>query len=298
MLFNLFRGTGPKGVAGINDFNSLIIRPLSKTPKADIDEYVKTQAIPYCIDQTNFDENYTRNYIRLSVLPVIEKVFPEAQKSIVRFSQTIKEESEFLDELALKEIVKEQDVYKLKSDLAPVLFKRATVQILKLLGKTCDYEKVHVDTAHQLTTKQNGSKIDLGENIVVSKEYEWIVFALTTKKSEQIIPLTLPTTEFLSAKFTLLDTPPKNLKDGLYIDADKLPKNTVIRTKRDGDTFTKFGGGTKKLCDYLTDKKIPSRERENLVLLASENQVFAISGVAVSELVKVEENTKNIMQIK
>ena len=76
-----------------------------------------------------------------------------------------------------------------------------------------------------------------------------------------------------------------------------MPIGTIIRHKQENDLFTKFGGGTKKLNDYLTDKKIPKRERDSLVVLAHDNTVYAIAGVAVSELAKVDESTKTIVRI-
>ena len=89
-----------------------------------------------------------------------------------------------------------------------------------------------------------------------------------------------------------------NLKDGFFADADKIPKTALIRTKKDGDVFTKFGGGTKKLCDYLTDKKIPRRVRDDLVLIADGQTVLAIFGVAVSEKIRVDDNTKTVIKLE
>ena len=62
--------------------------------------------------------------------------------------------------------------------------------------------------------------------------------------------------------------------------------------------FTKFGGGTKKLSDYLTDKKIPLRTRSQIPVLADGNDVLAIFGVAISEKIRVDENTETIIEIK
>lgn len=297
VLFNLFRGTGLKGVAGINEYGSKILRPLAKTPKTEVEEYIAKNNLDYCVDQTNFDDTYSRNYIRLNLLPLIEKAFPESVKSIARFSQTAREESEFLDSLANEQIIEDNLTYKLSICTHPVLFKRAVITILKRLGKPFDYEKVHLEDAYALTTKQNGKQIDLGNGIVAIKEYDYISFFKQLAISQEKAQLVSPLTTFENATFTFCENKNVDLKSGLYIDYDKLPCGTVIRHKQDNDLFTKFGGGTKKLVDYLTDKKIPKRERENLVVLAHENTVFAIAGIAVSELAKVDENTKTLIKI-
>ena len=63
--------------------------------------------------------------------------------------------------------------------------------------------------------------------------------------------------------------------------------------------FTKYGGGTKKLKSYLIDKKIPARLRDTLPVLADENQIYAIAGVEISDLAKVENvPTAYLIEIK
>ena len=88
-----------------------------------------------------------------------------------------------------------------------------------------------------------------------------------------------------------------DVKSGFYIDAGKLPEGAKIRTRRNGDKFAKLGGGTKKLNDYFTDKKIPQAERDELPLIAKGNEIYAIYGVAVSEKVKADETTERLIKI-
>ena len=109
---------------------------------------------------------------------------------------------------------------------------------------------------------------------------------------------------FKECEFTILDSEyevkrvemPKAF-NGLFIDGDKIPKGAIIRAKGDGDIFTKFGGGTKKLVDYFTDKKIPLRLRANIPVIAIDNEILAIFGVEVSEKVRVDKNTKVVYQL-
>ena len=75
-------------------------------------------------------------------------------------------------------------------------------------------------------------------------------------------------------------------------------KGAIIRTKEEGDLFTKFGGGTKSLGDYFTDKKIPLRLRGSIPLLAENNEVLAIFGVAISDRVKVDNDSVNIVKLE
>ncbi|MDE7372579.1 MAG: tRNA lysidine(34) synthetase TilS, partial [Clostridia bacterium] len=86
--------------------------------------------------------------------------------------------------------------------------------------------------------------------------------------------------------------------DTLYIDADKIPSGAIIRGRRDGDYIHKFGGGTKSLGDFLTDKKIPLRIRDTLKVIAKDNQVYAVFGVDVSADAKIDEDTVRVYALK
>ena len=94
-------------------------------------------------------------------------------------------------------------------------------------------------------------------------------------------------------RVTNVDLTPNSLK----FDADKLPKGVKWRFRQDGDVFEKFGGGTKKLKSYLVNKKVPARLRDNIPLLASDNEVYVIAGVEISEKVRIDEDTKNIYEV-
>ena len=79
----------------------------------------------------------------------------------------------------------------------------------------------------------------------------------------------------------------------LRADMDTLRKG-VLRNRQNGDKISKFGGGTKSLGDYLTDKKIPLRMRDGLAVIADDSDVLAVIGVDISSKAAVSENTKEI----
>ena len=85
--------------------------------------------------------------------------------------------------------------------------------------------------------------------------------------------------------------------DALYIDGDKVPADAVLRHRREGDVIEKFGGGTKSLGDFFTDRKIPLRRRDDIVVCASGREVLFAAGVEISEKVRIDKNTKNIIKI-
>jgi len=298
VLFNLFRGTGISGITGIaQNYENRIIRPFLNVSKEEIQKYVIENQLEFVTDQTNFDDDYTRNYIRLNILPQIEKIFPEFEKSIARFSLIAKTENDYMNEQANSAVCKENEIVQISLPLHPALLARASVIAMKEVGIKKDWEKTHVDAILTLADAKNGAQITLKNGVVAIKEYNKIVFTLPQKASDEQIPFGIGNFELGNAKVGVnLINRPQTLKDELFGDLEKIPQTAVIRFKRDGDVFTKFGGGTKSLGDYLTDKKIPLRLRNFIPLIANGNEILVIFGVSISEKIKVGENSTKIIK--
>ncbi len=298
VLFNLFRGSSLSGVTGIPQIKDKIIRPLLSVSKEEIENYIKDNNLPFVTDQTNFDDVYTRNYIRLNILPEIKMIFPEVENSIYRFSQTAKLDQDYLDGVCASAIKVDGELVKISLPQHPAILSRATVKALKLLGVKKDWEKAHIDAVINLSTSKNGAKIDLKDGVVVAKEYDGLTFFKQTDKILDQKPFAVGTTLIGKKTVAIEKTDmPKDLKSGFYIDLDKVPPTAVIRFKRDGDLFTKFGGGTKPLAEYFTDEKIPLRERDSIPVIADGNNILAIFGIAISNKVKVDKNTKQVIKL-
>ncbi len=300
VLLNLFRGTGLKGLAGISQsYDGKIIRPLINVSKDEINEYVTENVIPFVLDETNLSDDYTRNFLRLNVIPKIKEVFPEMEKSVSRLSQIVKIEDDYLDEQALNYLTVTEQIAKIPVSTPPALINRAIIHALKRLGLKKDWERAHVESVANLVLLQTGATVCLPKNLYAIREYDHLIIAAQTDGVlSSPIPFSLGTHLFNGYGVEIIKTPPpENLRDGFYFDLDKIPSSAVIRQKADGDVFTKFGGGTKKLSDYLTDLKIPLRLRDGLPILADGNDVLCIVGVAISDKIKVDETTKNIIKI-
>lgn len=292
VLFNLFRGSGAKGLTGITECNGKIIRPLIDVSREEIDAYVFKNNLPFVEDKTNNDTTYTRNYIRHEIKPKILEKFPGAKSSVLRLTAILKDEDEYLQTLADSEIKNIDNKFLISATTPPVLLRRATITILNKLGLKKDYEKVHLDDVAKLSNLQNGSTITLPKNIVAVKDYDNIVFFVDNDKPTNS-EYSLSCGEFdfngVTAQISKIKT-----ENSLTFDYDKLPKTAILRTRKDGDFFTKFGGGTKKLKDYFIDKKISRYKRDNIPLIANGNEILLIFGVEISDTIKIDDTTTNV----
>lgn len=296
VLFNIFRGTGLKGLYGIKEERDNIIRPLINVSRREIDEYIEENAIPFVVDSSNSDNEFSRNYLRNEVISKILKKFNSAEKSIKRLGEIAKEEDEFLDGLALSYLTKNGNTYYLPTSVSSVIIKRGAKIALNNLGIEKDYEYVHLRDVAKLINLENGSKIVLPKNVVAVKEYDKIAIYIDNDiESFQEQPFKKASFDY-NGKTLIISS--DEIENALVFDGDKIPKTAVIRTKKDGDVFKKFKGGTKKLKDYLIDKKIPRFTRDELLVLADGNKILVIFGVEISDDVKVSNNTQNKLYAK
>lgn len=306
LLFNLFRGASLSGMTGIKSErnNGKIIRPFADTPKSEIEKYVADNGLPFVDDETNFESVYSRNYIRNEIMPVVSARFPETEKSIGRFLKIAESENDFLEELAKKSLTRDGNAYVISIDTPDCIFARSVVLAMKSLGIAKDYVKLHVDAALSLKNLVNGSKISLPRNVYAAREYDKIAIYKAVKSDGNFEkPFALGYIDGAIGKLSFgeINEKEKNVNElkygrSLVFDLNKLPKNAVIRYKRSGDHFKKFGGGRKKLNDYFTDKKIPLRLRDSIPLVCAGSEVYIICGIEISDLIKVDKGTEKVVQ--
>ncbi len=291
LLFNIFRGAGLKGASGIPKQNGKIIRPLLDATRDQIDNYIAQNNLPFVQDKTNLLSVYTRNYLRNEVIPKIVDRFPDAVNNGARFSSICREEDEFLSDLASKIIIEKENKLYIPLNQNSVLVKRAIIIALSKLGLNKDYEYVHVLDVLGLKNLQSGAKITLPKKIIAQKEYDFaLLYKDNEKKDDNVYPFKVGSFDFNGNACEI------SLSKGtLKFDGDKIPSGAVIRTRRDGDVFKKFGGGTKKLKEFLIDKKIPLSKRDTLPLIAKDNTVYLIFGIEISNDIKITKDTQTIL---
>ena len=180
VIMNMIRGSGLSGLKGIEEKRGSIIRPLIEVSRKEIEEYCLSNNLKPRHDESNDETVYTRNKIRLELIPYIEKnINSNVINNITRMSKIISEEERYiLDKVdeAYNEIVlveEENTVIcslKLFNKLDIVLKRRLILKlIIKVLGNAKDIEKVHVDDIVKLCENNVGGKfLTPNKNIKVS----------------------------------------------------------------------------------------------------------------------------------
>lgn len=292
VLFRLARGTSLKGLAAIRERDG-IVRPLLSVTKEQIEAYANRYGLPFVTDETNEDETYSRNAIRKSVLPELEKVVNGAKEHLVEFAQRAVEDDEYLQHLAGQALVHAGDEIHISAALPAPVFSRACILALNELGLKQNYTEANVKEITTLKGLQSGKKVCLPGGIEAAREGADI----SLYKPKPLFQEAVPFSEgiFVIGDYTV--SIKETGTEGLFADIDAFPEGCILRTRRVGDRFTPFKGKEKPLKDYLTDKKIPARVGWGLPLVAKGNEVYAVFGVEISDQVKVTKNTVKCVRL-
>lgn len=294
VLMHILRGAGARGAAGIRKQNGKYLRPLLDMSREEIEQYASQHNVPYVHDSTNDETKYTRNFIRRKVLPLLRELNPNAEQNIVRFAENIAEDSDYLDSLA---DTLEAECFAGCASIPTSLLKmpkplayRVLNKVFNALGIYKDIEKTHIEAIIDLASGVGGRQVNLPFGFIAVNDYD----VITIQPAAEFAPVEFEIPFAIGATTTpmgVVEVSKTFMENALRIDVTKLPPDAVFRLKRQGDVFTKFGGGSKTLKKYLIDKKISQRFRNGLILVASGNEVYVICGLEISDKVKVDDNS-------
>lgn len=315
VLMRIIRGTGLDGLMAMQFKSNDLIRPILNFSKKEILEYLDHENIPYNLDYTNLETDYTRNKLRLEIIPQIEKINPSFKDSLINLSLIAKDEVSIIKEIENESFFnicqnhtdklvsfKRKEFEKTSYPLQARLIRKA-VEIIS--GTLKDFSKSNIDDFIGLTSKESGKKIQK-DNIIFQKNYyTYDLYIEKTKKSDDIVKYIGSCDEIRYKKFIIRT---QTVSKEFYLKTDK--KNKVffdkkfikfpltIRTRKDGDRFNAFSNGKrKKLKDFFIDMKIDRDKRNTIPLILSEDKIIWIAPFRRSDDYKVESDTEEILMI-
>ena len=321
ILMHIIRGCGPAGLTGLKTKSSvptssghvIVIRPLLKVSKSEINAYCQEWNLPVRQDSTNNDIEYTRNRIRKELIPLLETYNPNIKDSLLRLAESAGEQQSFIEErskkldLMLEEtddgILIDRDRFGQLQDFEKKQL--LTKAIDNLLGHHQDIEKKHLDDMVELEKGGSGRKIDLPNGL------EWWIEYKTLRLSKQADTETFSV--FSSTPLTLAgrtvypggiidaqvcdfrDIEISEDNDHAYIDASLL-SNPYVRSRLPGDAFTPFGSGSKiKVARFLMNRHVSKSDREQTFLLCDGDDIVWVIGHRIDDRFKVTDETASVL---
>lgn len=288
ILLNLIRGTGINGLLGIRPKNGFIVRPLLCMDRAEVVDYLKSIGQEYVTDSTNLQDDYTRNKIRLNLLPAMQEINPSVKESILATAEHLADAAAIykkgIEEGKLRVSVPQGiRIEALKREPAPetLLF-----EILHPLG----FNAARVKDIYRAIDGQPGKVFTAnGYRVLKDRDLLWM------EESKELTP---PRLQMEELPYTPDFIIPRD-KDTACLDADKLRAPLTLRLWRQGDSFVPFGmKGTKKVSDYLTDRKFSRLRKERQWVLCCGEDIAWLVEERTDNRFRVEEETKRVVMIR
>lgn len=198
MLWNMIRGSGMRGMAGIPPVREGIIRPLLHTARVEIENYLKEKGESYCTDATNASLDYTRNRIRNQVLPVLEELNAGVYAHMEQLGDDIRKTQEYLSAVIEEKKAQyvERDFRKTQAFLiSEELLKEPEILYTSII-KECicetaasskDITRTHVELVQKLFAMQTGRSVNLPYQVVAERTYGGVRLQKCEKQPEHKI---------------------------------------------------------------------------------------------------------------
>lgn len=302
-LFRLIRGTSLQGLEGIKIKNNNVIRPISEIYKKDILEYLNKNEIQYKIDKTNFENEFTRNSIRLDLIPFIEERYNiKFKDKIFSLIKEIRENNQN-NSLNLSDYTDSENRIILEKTKFLSNFDKKNLLSLFLNKKNIEVNRNKIDEISSLIKSNGTKKIDLDKSYRIVKDYTYLY--IEDKKencviNNNVIQVKIPSEQiFDNFKITVstvenLDIPKQKnqyLLDAIYNDIIE------VRYRKEGDRIFLGEKHSKKIKEIFIDQKIPKDIRDRLPIFLYNDTIFWIYNVKKAYIPKINKNESKLIKV-
>lgn len=292
VLLNLIRGTGLRGLTGIQPRRGYILRPLLCVSRQEIEQYLQVKGQSYVTDSTNLETEVQRNVVRLKVLPLLETINPAVANNIQRTAENLTEAQSVLDvaieNIRNSKILEYRELERFGS----------REYILYEWAKQYGFNGSQVK---ELLTAETGSVFSssMGYDLLVDRDSY-----LVEPKLKPYIEVRIPEegTYILDeiTKIKVKKCPAYVSKNPSVatLDAQKVAFPLTVRRVEEGDRMQPYGmRGTKLLSDLMTDCKLSLFDkRRQLVVVDAQGVVIWAVGLRVSQQVAVTDHTSEVLE--
>ena len=320
VLMRMMRGTGLKGLRGIEyKRENGIIRPILDISRKDIEAYCRQHGFEPKIDKTNLESIYTRNRIRLELLPYMEEHFnSNVTESVVRMSNSLKCDGDYIDSEAQKAYesvsINKKDGIEISVNEISKYHEAIKTRVIRyairdVLGDISFVDMKHIEEVLELEDdSKKGKMLNLPRGLYVYRNEGCYLFTMNKITYEDVeYSYNLPKNGFVKIKEldSVVETDIisidkyKSLKhdeNTKYIDFNKIIGGITVRNRQPGDKI-KLKSGTKKIKQLFIDLKIPKEYRSRVPIIADDEGILLAGNYRMSERCKIDDDTKEILRI-
>ena len=309
ILMKILNSSGVEGLQGLRKLNQNIIRPMFNISKREISDYASLNNVKFIDDPTNCDDLFTRNFLRMNVIPQLKKIKNDIHIPFNNFTDRIDEVHNLITFNVQNfcnsdsYIVRQNTIEINKSEFytLPFLVQLRIISNLCLNAKN-SFSKTDIREIKDLFRKNlSGSSKVLNEKTILVDRNSLFIYNDTI---DGIFSNVKAGEKFNGVNFSFFwdfNKAPKNFtndKEVEYIDASKINNNLVIRSVRDSDSFLPLGmNGKKKVKKYLKDRNLSFLKRKESLVVCNEDDIIWVAGYHLSEKYKIHKNSVKIAKL-
>ena len=309
ILMKILNSSGVEGLQGLRKLNQNIIRPMFNISKGEISDYASLNNVKFIDDPTNCDDLFTRNFLRMNVIPQLKKIKNDIHIPFNNFTDRIDEVHDLITFNVQNfcnsdsYIVRQNTIEINKSEFynLPFLVQLRIISNLCLNAKN-SFSKTDIREIKDLFRKNlSGSSKVLNEKTILVDRNSLFIYNDTI---DGIFSNVKAGEKFNGVNFSFFwdfNKAPKNFtndKEVEYIDASKINNNLVIRSVRDSDSFLPLGmNGKKKVKKYLKDRNLSFLKRKESLVVCNEDDIIWVAGYHLSEKYKIHKNSVKIAKL-
>lgn len=289
ILLNLSRGTGINGLKGIPVRNGYIVRPLLEVSRDEIMDYLHYLHQDYVTDSTNLEDIYMRNKIRLDIIPLFRLINPSFCDSVFETSKRLTEVAavykQAMNESLARVSISEHivDIAILKKEISPSC-------VLHEWLSPFGFNTSQIQDILRSLAGESGRQF-YAKDWQLLRDREKLILRKVNKESE------MPTLNVERIIKKNNYQVPRN-REIACIDANKVKLPLELRKWRSGDTFIPYGmRGTKKVRDYLRDRKLSLYQKEEQLVVVSGEKIVWLVNERVDQRFSVTDETLEILQL-
>jgi tRNA(Ile)-lysidine synthase len=307
LLINLTRGTGICGLKGMSPSVNNIIRPLLFATREDIIEYCSRNNINFREDKSNADTKYTRNKIRLEVIPVLKEINPSIESTLsdtaARFNCIDEIVTDYINNIRKRISIGKDGLTLFNITLLKAYLQNAT--ILYELFKPFSVNNAQLNDLIKVINGRTGGCINTSSYRIIKNRKELIISSRSFEKETYYtindlsgfsdIPGIVSAISFERSNNFVI--PSDSSVAGL--DSEKISFPLIIRGWEEGDRFYPLGmNRKKKLSDYFTDNKYSRIDKEKIRILESGGRIVWLIGDRIDNRFRITDSTKKVFLIK
>lgn len=307
VLYNLIRGCGR--VSGIPAVRENIIRPLIYATTDEVVEYCKEKALDYVYDSTNSDTDYSRNFIRGNIVPLMRSLNPSLERTLLTPAEVSACDNEYFSSLAqafIKENVLSDGSVKLDSLQSIAAEEKYSSLFYSVISALCGYSlsSIHLNMIKKtVLSGKHGKTVELPGMLDMTVCYDRVIFKKrnTAQKSSFCIKLKEGEIKIPLSPFGILMSKDKNCTHrapediiykninkkakNIFLDWNKIKGDLYIRSRKEGDRLV-ADKITRSVKKHLIDSKIPAHLRESFPIVCDEEGIVWVPGLPVCDRVK------------